>query len=70
MSGKGLSPIDVCPIGPGAPQWSRLKGVVILIGSAVLIALCGDLIADNIQTFLRSSGISEVRHHYLPYAAL
>ncbi|XP_052228178.1 uncharacterized protein LOC127842626 isoform X9 [Dreissena polymorpha] len=45
--------------GPGAPQWSRLKGVVILIGSAVLIALCGDLIADNIQTFLRSSGISE-----------
>ena len=44
----------------GAPQWSRVKSVVILIMSATLIALCSDLIADNIQELLQTSDVSEV----------
>lgn len=47
--------------GEGAPQWNRIKSTIILLICAVLIALCSDLITDNIQPLLESSGISEVR---------
>ncbi|XP_071087654.1 uncharacterized protein [Haliotis cracherodii] len=45
--------------GEGAPQWNRIKSTIILLICAVLIALCSDLITDNIQPLLESSGISE-----------
>ncbi|KAH9513927.1 hypothetical protein Btru_031756, partial [Bulinus truncatus] len=40
-------------------QWSRLKSTVILLICAVAIALCADLISENIQPLLETSGISE-----------
>ncbi|XP_045205295.2 uncharacterized protein LOC123557719 [Mercenaria mercenaria] len=43
----------------GAPQWSRIKSCFILLCCATLIALCADLIAENIQELLESSGVSE-----------
>lgn len=43
----------------GAPQWSRMKSVVILLSSAVLIAFCADLITNNIEALLKASGVSE-----------
>lgn len=47
--------------GHDAPQWSRIKCVVILLGSAVLISLCADRVTENIQPLLETSGISEVK---------
>ena len=44
----------------GAPQWSRLRSVLILLSSAVLIAFCADLITNNIEALLTASGVSEV----------
>lgn len=43
----------------GAPQWSRIKSVLILLGSAILIAVCADLVTNNIEAFLKASGVSE-----------
>ncbi|KAK0060756.1 cation exchanger C521.04c [Biomphalaria pfeifferi] len=40
-------------------QWSRLKSTIILLLCAVAIALCADLISENIQPLLETSGISE-----------
>ncbi|XP_060601069.1 uncharacterized protein LOC132754458 [Ruditapes philippinarum] len=43
----------------GAAQWSRIKSCFILLCCATLIALCADLIAENIQDLLETSGVSE-----------
>ncbi|XP_067663324.1 uncharacterized protein [Haliotis asinina] len=43
----------------GAPQWNRIKSTIILLICAVLIALCSDLITNNIQPLLEASGVSE-----------
>ncbi|XP_059152367.1 uncharacterized protein LOC131938380 [Physella acuta] len=43
----------------GSAQWSRLKSTIILLLCAVAIALCADLISENIQPLLESTGISE-----------
>ncbi|CAL1527492.1 unnamed protein product [Lymnaea stagnalis] len=43
----------------GDAQWSRLKSTIILLLCAVAIALCAELISENIQPLLESSGISE-----------
>ncbi|KAK3099824.1 hypothetical protein FSP39_010332 [Pinctada imbricata] len=43
----------------GTPQWSRIKSCVILLCCALCIAFCADLITENIQPFLQSSGVSE-----------
>ena len=55
-------------IDEGAAQWSRIKSCVILLCCATLIALCADLIAENIQDLLTASGISEVGllHYFMP----
>lgn len=50
---------NIDPEHHGAAQWSRLKSIIILLGCATLIALCADLIAENIQDLLESSGVSE-----------
>lgn len=44
------------------PMWSRLKSLTILLCSATLIAFCAELVSDNIKSFFKSSGISEVSH--------
>ena len=44
----------------GSPQWSRIKSVIILLLCATAIALCGDLISNNIEPLLEKSGLSEV----------
>ncbi|KAL8576441.1 hypothetical protein ACOMHN_049008 [Nucella lapillus] len=43
----------------GSAQWSRVRSVVILLLCATAIALCGDLISNNIQPLLQQSGLSE-----------
>ncbi|GFN79383.1 cation/h+ exchanger protein 1 [Plakobranchus ocellatus] len=43
----------------GMAQWSKTKSTIILLLSAVAIALCADLISENIQPLLETSGISE-----------
>lgn len=43
----------------GAPQWSRIKSGCILLFCATMIALCADLIAENIQELLETSDVSE-----------
>lgn len=48
----------------GTASWSRLKSILILLISAILIALCADIITNNLQSFLESSGISEVGDLY------
>ncbi|ESO88501.1 hypothetical protein LOTGIDRAFT_165642 [Lottia gigantea] len=40
-------------------QWSRLKSTIILLFCAVLIALCADLVTNNLQPLLESTGVSE-----------
>ncbi|XP_052794184.1 uncharacterized protein LOC128227571 [Mya arenaria] len=50
---------DNSPDHHGAPQWSRLKSIAILMACATLIALCAELIADNIQELLEASGVSQ-----------
>ncbi|XP_055958637.1 uncharacterized protein LOC126829402, partial [Patella vulgata] len=42
-----------------AAQWSRLKSTLILLFCAVLIALCADLVTNNLQPLLESTGVSE-----------
>lgn len=42
----------------GKVQWSRLKATSILLLSATLIALCADLITENINDLLDNSGVS------------
>ncbi|CAG5121789.1 unnamed protein product [Candidula unifasciata] len=43
----------------GTAQWSRIKSTIILLLCAVAIALCADLISENIQPLLEKTGISE-----------
>uniref|UniRef100_A0A0B7BH11 Sodium/calcium exchanger membrane region domain-containing protein n=2 Tax=Arion vulgaris TaxID=1028688 RepID=A0A0B7BH11_9EUPU len=43
----------------GTAHWSRVKSTVILLLCAVAIALCADLISENIQPLLEKTGISE-----------
>ncbi|BFZ14655.1 hypothetical protein BsWGS_17694 [Bradybaena similaris] len=43
----------------GTAQWSRVKSTIILLLCAVAIALCADLISENIQPLLEKTGISE-----------
>ncbi|GFR88132.1 low affinity vacuolar monovalent cation/H(+) antiporter-like [Elysia marginata] len=43
----------------GHAQWSKVKSTIILLLSAVAIALCADLISENIQPLLEATGISE-----------
>ncbi|KAK7479214.1 hypothetical protein BaRGS_00029558, partial [Batillaria attramentaria] len=45
--------------GAGSAQWSRVKSVLILLMCATAIALCGDLISENIQPLLEASNMSE-----------
>ncbi|XP_060073315.1 uncharacterized protein LOC132553120 [Ylistrum balloti] len=44
----------------GTPSWSRIKSAIILLVSAALIALCAELVTENIQVLIQSSGVSEV----------
>lgn len=43
----------------GSPSWSRVKSAIILLISAALIALCAELITQNIQELIVTSGVSE-----------
>ncbi|XP_033744233.1 putative cation exchanger C521.04c [Pecten maximus] len=43
----------------GSPSWSRIKSGTILLISATLIALCAELITENIQELIQTSGVSE-----------
>ncbi|XP_076468556.1 uncharacterized protein LOC143299236 [Babylonia areolata] len=45
--------------GHGSAHWSRIKSIVILLLCATAIALCGDLISNNVQPLLEKSGLSE-----------
>ena len=44
----------------GAPQWSRLRSVLILLNSAVLIAFCADLITNIVTCAIFRSWCSPV----------
>lgn len=44
----------------GSAHWSIIKSVIILLLCAAAIALCGDIISENIQPLLQESGMSEV----------
>ncbi|KAL4230443.1 hypothetical protein ACF0H5_010825 [Mactra antiquata] len=54
-----LAEEDTKPSHHGAPNWSRARSVIILLMCATLIALCADIIAENIQELLETSGVSE-----------
>ncbi|XP_025086142.1 low affinity vacuolar monovalent cation/H(+) antiporter-like [Pomacea canaliculata] len=43
----------------GSAHWSIIKSVIILLLCAAAIALCGDIISENIQPLLQESGMSE-----------
>ena len=43
-----------------AAEWSRLKAFIILLVATVLMSLVAEVIVDNIQSILGSSGVSEV----------
>ncbi|XP_065835575.1 uncharacterized protein [Oscarella lobularis] len=42
-----------------AAEWSRLKAFIILLVATVLMSLVAEVIVDNIQSILGSSGVSE-----------
>ncbi|OWF41281.1 putative cation exchanger C521.04c [Mizuhopecten yessoensis] len=43
----------------GSPSWSRIKSFFILLLSATLIALCAELITQNLQELVQTLGVSE-----------
>ncbi|CAE1166109.1 unnamed protein product [Acanthosepion pharaonis] len=43
----------------GAPQWSRIKCIIILFISTVLISLLADIMANNLQPLMESLKMSE-----------
>ena len=42
----------------GSPQWGIIKSMIILLIAATLIGVCADIVTENIQQFLISTGIS------------
>ncbi|XP_052076160.1 uncharacterized protein LOC127714188 [Mytilus californianus] len=42
----------------GSPQWGIVKSMVILLSAATLIGVCADIVTENIQDFLNSTGMS------------
>lgn len=42
----------------GSPQWGIIKSIIILLCAAILIGVCADIVTENIQQFLISTGIS------------